>query len=144
MRDLVGQRFNGYQLHRALRARGEASRMLVIHKGSNDADVHDFSRAGAWFERGLYAAERVTGLQGLLSPIGLTLPLRRCFREAEVVHWHLVHPHFLGTSWVPFASRLRPTVWTLHDPWAMTGHCVHPLDCTRWQTGSWYGSWAQR
>jgi glycosyltransferase involved in cell wall biosynthesis len=26
-------------------------------------------------------------------------------------------------------------VWTLHDPWAMTGHCVHPLDCSRWLTG---------
>jgi len=29
----------------------------------------------------------------------------------------------------------KPTVWTLHDPWALTGHCVHPVDCKGWLTG---------
>jgi glycosyltransferase involved in cell wall biosynthesis len=30
---------------------------------------------------------------------------------------------------------MKPTVWTLHDPWAITGHCVHPYDCARWEYG---------
>jgi glycosyltransferase involved in cell wall biosynthesis len=135
LRDLVGRRFNGYQLHRSLRGLGRASSMLVIEKRSDDPRVHGHTRAGEWFERGLYAAERVSSLQGLLSPMALTIPLRRCFRDAGVVHWHLVYPHYVSLPLMPFLARRRPTVWTLHDPWALTGHCVYPLDCTRWQTG---------
>ena len=133
--DLVGQRFNGYQIHRALRARRWDSRMLVVHKRSDDPRVHAHTRAGEWLAWSVYAAERVTGLQGLLNPLGATFPLRSCFRSAEVVHWHIVYPHYVSLPWMPSLARHRPTVWTLHDPWAMTGHCVHPLDCERWRTG---------
>src|SRR5262245_57158175 len=135
LRDRVGERFNGYGLHRSLRQRGHSSRMLVIEKDSDDPDVHSYTRAARLLERGLYAAERMTGLQGMLSPFGWTVPLRRCFRDAQVVHWHLVYPHYLSLFAMPPLARRRPTVWTLHDPWAMTGHCVHPLECTRWKTG---------
>lgn len=134
-RDLVGRRFNGYGLHDALRRSGRRSEMLVIHRASDDPDVHDYGRLGAVLERGLYGAERVSGLQGLLSPFAATLPLRRCFRSANVVHWHLVYPHFLGIPGMAAAARWKPTVWTLHDPWATTGHCVHPLECERWRHG---------
>jgi len=134
-RDRVGERFNGYGLHRALREGGHASRMLVVHRRSRDPGVASFGRAGEAFERGLYAAERVTALQGMLSPLALALPFRRAFREARVVHWHLVYPHFVSVPLTPWAAGLKPTVWTLHDPWATTGHCVHPLECARWLTG---------
>jgi glycosyltransferase involved in cell wall biosynthesis len=135
LRDLVGQRFNGMQLHRSLLERGHDSRMLVVHRRSDDPRVHAHGPAGPWLERGLYAAERVTGLQGLLSPFALGFPLRRCYRAADVAHWHLVYPHYVSLPLMSFLSRRRPTVWTLHDPWALTGHCVHPLDCERWRTG---------
>jgi len=26
-------------------------------------------------------------------------------------------------------------VWTVHDPWLITGHCVYPLDCEGWKEG---------
>jgi glycosyltransferase involved in cell wall biosynthesis len=32
-------------------------------------------------------------------------------------------------------SRQVPVVWTLHDAWALTGHCAYFIDCQRWQTG---------
>jgi glycosyltransferase involved in cell wall biosynthesis len=135
LRDLVGQRFNGYQLHRSMQAQGRDSSMLVVEKRSGDPRVHCHTRAGEWLGWGLYAAERVSSLQGLLSPMAWTIPLRRCFRDADVVHWHLVYPHYVSLPLMPFLAHRRPTVWTLHDPWALTGHCVHPLDCERWRTG---------
>jgi len=135
IRDLAGQRFNGYQLQRALRAAGHDAWMLVVDKQSRDPAVHTHPAPVRLFEWGIYGAERVTGLQGLLSPLALTFPLRQCFRRAEVVHWHLVYPHYVSLPLMPWLARRRPTVWTLHDPWAMTGHCVHPLDCPRWMTG---------
>jgi len=135
LRDRIGERFNGYRLHRSLRERGHASRMLVVEKDSDDPDVHAHTRAGRLLERALYAGERVTGLQGMLSPFAWTFPLRACFRAAQVVHWHMIYPHYVSLPAMPALARRRPTVWTLHDPWAMTGHCVHPLDCERWKTG---------
>jgi glycosyltransferase involved in cell wall biosynthesis len=135
MRDLVGRRFNGFDLHRSLRALGHDSRMVVVRRQSQDPHVASLGPAGQFIERGAYAAERITGLQGLLSPLAAAAPLRAALRTADVVHWQLIYPHLIGTPWIARAARERPTVWTLHDPWATTGHCVHPLDCERWRTG---------
>ena len=30
-------------------------------------------------------------------------------------------------------SKLKPIIWTLHDPWALGGHCVHHFDCEKWK-----------
>jgi glycosyltransferase involved in cell wall biosynthesis len=135
LRDLIGQRFNGYQLHRALAALGHESHMLVVEKRSQEPSVKAHSKIVEILDFGIFLAERVSSLQGLLSPIGFSLPFRRCFRRADVVHWHLVNPHYISLPSMPLLTRLRPTVWSLHDPSAITGHCVHPLDCQRWRTG---------
>ena len=133
MTDLAGQRFNGHLLHHALRARGHDARMLVIHRRSRDETVHGYPRWVGLMERGLYGAERVSSLQGLLSPIALTFPLRRAFRRAQLQHWHLVFPHYISVPLMPMVARAHPTIWTLHDPWPTTGHCVHPGECERWR-----------
>jgi glycosyltransferase involved in cell wall biosynthesis len=134
-RDLAGRRFNGFELHRALAGLGHDSSMLVMEKRSAAPSVHGYPDALRWVDLALHGAERVTGLQGLLSPIGLSIPWRRCFRRAEIVHWHLVYPQLIALPIMPALARMRPTVWTLHDPWPTTGHCIHPMDCPRWQTG---------
>ncbi|HKQ58611.1 MAG TPA: glycosyltransferase [Candidatus Eisenbacteria bacterium] len=134
-RDLSGRRFNGYVLNQALRALGHETSMLVMEKRSRDASVHGYPDALRWVDLGLHAAERMTSLQGLLSPVGLSIPLRECFRSADVVHWQLVQPQFIALPIMPVLARMRPTVWTIHDPWPTTGHCIHPLDCERWKTG---------
>jgi len=36
---------------------------------------------------------------------------------------------------LPFFSYRKPTIWTWHDPWPMTGHCIYPLQCQRWMQG---------
>ena len=38
-------------------------------------------------------------------------------------------------SALPYVTSKKPTVWTWHDPWPMTGHCIYPLECRRWQIG---------
>src|SRR5882762_889583 len=135
LRDLIGQRYNGYGLHRSLRDGGHESGMLVVEKRSDDPDIHSYTRGAELFERGLYASERVTSLQGMLSPFGWSFPARRCFRSAQVVHWHMIYPHFVSLLSMPWLTRLRPTIRTLHDTWALTGHCVWPVECSRWKTG---------
>ena len=135
MRDLIGERFNGYRLHLSLRERGHDARMLVLYREGHDPSVQGHPRWVGPLERGLYAAERISSLQGLLSPIALTFPMRDGFRRADLVHWHLVYPHYISVPLMPFLAGRRPTVWTIHDPWPTTGHCVHPSECERWRTG---------
>ena len=35
----------------------------------------------------------------------------------------------------PRLARAAPLVWTLHDMWALTGHCVYATECDRWLDG---------
>lgn len=54
----------------------------------------------------------------------------------DVIHLHNPHDNFLGIRDIADLSGMRPLVWTLHDFWAMTGHCTYPHGCPdRWKEG---------
>ena len=54
----------------------------------------------------------------------------------EVVHLHNPHDSFLGIRDIRTIQKRCPVVWTLHDFWALTGHCAFPVGCDdRWKTG---------
>lgn len=36
---------------------------------------------------------------------------------------------------LPLLSGMKPVVWTLHDPWLFSGHCIHSFGCDKWRTG---------
>ena len=56
--------------------------------------------------------------------------------KIEIVHLNNPHDSFLGMKDIRTISRMCPTVWTLHDLWALTGHCAFPVGCEeRWKTG---------
>lgn len=50
-------------------------------------------------------------------------------KDIEVVHLHNAHGNFLGIDDIRAVSELCPIVWTLHDFWAVTGHCTYPTGC---------------
>ncbi len=51
----------------------------------------------------------------------------------DLLHLHNLHGGFFDIRKVPQLSERVPTVLTLHDEWAMTGHCAYALDCDRWR-----------
>lgn len=57
----------------------------------------------------------------------------------DVIHLHNVHGYYLHipTLFEYLAACGKPVVWTLHDCWAMTGHCTHfvSASCNKWKTG---------
>lgn len=54
----------------------------------------------------------------------------------DLVHLHNPHDNFLGTGDIADIAAICPVVWTLHDFWAMTGHCTYPYGCDdRWIDG---------
>jgi glycosyltransferase involved in cell wall biosynthesis len=132
--DLPGRRFNGYDLNMGLRSRGHEAMQCVFGKSSEGDQVRSIPE-GTIPRRIWIAAERKFSVYGKFIPYGRTLMKMPEFRQADLVHYHLIHNHILSLRDFPRLSKAKPTVWTWHDPWAVTGHCVHPKDCRGWETG---------
>jgi putative colanic acid biosynthesis glycosyltransferase len=58
--------------------------------------------------------------------------------KPDIVHLHNIHGYYLNYPLLfqYLASHNLPTVWTLHDCWPFTGHCVHfeLVSCQLWKT----------
>lgn len=58
--------------------------------------------------------------------------------KPDVIHLHNVHGYYLNYKLLFKYLSLAgvPVVWTLHDCWSMTGHCVHfqNIGCDKWLT----------
>ena len=59
--------------------------------------------------------------------------------QPDLVHFHNLHGCYLHlpTLCHYLAHKNIPIVWTLHDCWCFTGHCVYfdYVDCDKWKTG---------
>jgi len=55
--------------------------------------------------------------------------------KADIVHLHNLHGGYFNIFSLPLLTNMKPTVWTLHDMYAFTGHCAMAMDCERWETG---------
>jgi glycosyltransferase involved in cell wall biosynthesis len=53
----------------------------------------------------------------------------------DVVHLHNLHGGYFDLTCLPDLCRRQPTFVTMHDPWLLTGHCAHPFECERWESG---------
>jgi hypothetical protein len=57
------------------------------------------------------------------------------YQEADVLHFHNLHGGYFNYLFLPYLTRNKPAVYTLHDMWGFTGHCSYSFDCNRWQKG---------
>jgi glycosyltransferase involved in cell wall biosynthesis len=124
-----------------LLSRGIDTRFLVWNKESNDTAVEPlFNKRGLRagirvLSRGLGSIERRLSIHSRLQLQSYAIPMLQAFQEADVVHYHLIHNGFFSLDALPRLARIKPSVWTWHDPYPMTGHCVYPKECTRWLNG---------
>ena len=56
-------------------------------------------------------------------------------RSADILHCHNLHGGYFNPFSLSVLSHQKPTVWTLHDMQAITGHCAHAFDCEKWLSG---------
>lgn len=113
--DLIGNKFNGHDLHIYLREQGVIANHLVTNKLSSDPNTYIFPRT---------------------TPSQFTKKLlsQNVFLDADVIHLHLIHNTFFDLNYLPLISSLKPIVWTIHDPWVLGGHCVYHGECDKWRT----------
>ncbi len=134
--DLLGQRFNGHDLHISMRESGFESSQIVWEKLSKLDSVLGLSRIGKNLEFYNYISmmEQEFGRKSELSPFMDDIYNSEKFIRASLVHLHIIHHPAFNINDLPILSRLKPTVWTIHDPWAVSGHCVHHNSCENWTT----------
>lgn len=113
--DIVGNKFNGHDLHLYLRENGVESNHLVGKKYSNDVytSAEENSVGVNFAEKILYS---------------------KYFAEADIIHLHLIHNTDFNLNYLPIMTKLKPTVITLHEPYFLGGHCTYHLDCEKWKT----------
>lgn len=57
----------------------------------------------------------------------------------DIIHLHNIHGYYLNyvVLFKYLYKKNIPVVWTLHDCWSLTGHCVHfdAINCNKWKVG---------
>ncbi|MAS93766.1 MAG: hypothetical protein CMO55_11295 [Verrucomicrobiales bacterium] len=140
--DFEAKRFDGYDLHLKLRGHGVDAKHLVWKKTTDNVHAHQLAdeRIGEEYREYLrQLAEQInygSYTNNLFSPLSYQILFEPTYLFADVVHLQLIHKNgFFNLHHLPILSRLKPMVWTLHDTWAFTGHCINPFDCDRWKSG---------
>ena len=59
----------------------------------------------------------------------------REFQDADVLDIHCLHSETFSYLGLPRLTASKPTVFSFHDMWPMTGHCHASLECDRWKIG---------
>jgi len=135
--DSNGSRFNGMGMKERISEHGFDSHLVVLEKVIDSENSSKLVKLPLFkfFRKGFMFIEKKLSIQSILFPFSFMLPFNKYFRKADIVHYHLIHNHFFSLFSLPLLTRLKKSVWTLHDPWALTGHCIHPFDCIKWKTG---------
>lgn len=139
---LGGASVVSFRLMEALRAAGVDARMLVGHKNSQSPFVevagHRLRYRTAFLSEHLEIFLR-NGLshkrlfQSSIATAGLPLSRHPLVREADAVLLNWVNQGLLSLDEIGRITRMKPTVWTMHDMWNMTGVCHHAGSCARYK-----------
>lgn len=127
------------RLHRGLRAAGIDSKILCNRQKIESPHTTEFQRTTSKLERKLDAILKVAsaelGLNWALDFSPRRLVEQQAYQEADVLNIHSNFSRFFSYLWLPVLTRNKPTVLTLCDMWAYTGHCHYSYGCDRWKSG---------
>ena len=128
-----------FKKHRELVENGDES-WVFWARGKHEQDEHLQCIAGYPEVCLDVLRTRLDGRPGFHSK-GITRRLLRKLDEIDpdVVHLHLLLGYYINVEmlfkWL--ASHRCKVIWTLHDCWAFTGHCIYftHARCEQWRTG---------
>lgn len=134
--DVPGGYFNGYELHKTMNQMGHQCSQIVLHKNiPEEHTVEILCQNMDFVHMKLQTLEQKLAMQNILFPYSLQIQKMKEFKNADIVHYHLLHNQLMSLYDLPELFAQKPSVWTIHDPWVITGHCVHPLNCQKWLDG---------
>src|SRR6185503_15620020 len=119
-----------------MRKLGIDARMYVHHSQVDRPDVVYHPNSGIVLNDFLSRIEKGFSLHSILPTHSSDIMKNNFYKEADIVHLQLIHAsQFFSLLSLPSMGRQKKLVLTLHDPWMLTGHCVHPIECQRWKIG---------
>ncbi|WNZ43999.1 glycosyltransferase family 4 protein [Leptolyngbya boryana CZ1] len=129
------------RLHTGLIRAGASSTFAYGHafNGSDTAlrglaEYQKLSDRNHRLQRSLTKLTKRLGLNDVSSLASFSLLKSELFENATILNFHNLHSDFFSYLALPKLT-VKPTVWTLHDMWAFTGHCAYSYDCSKWLTG---------
>jgi len=133
--DLPGRRFNGYDLINDLK--NHDIKQLVLEKYSNSDSVHNlFNNCKEYFlYLKLLEIEKKYSLQSIFSITSPLLIHSPQYKESDKIHIHSVANYKMSLYSLITINEEKDLILSLHDPWFLTGRCVHFFECDKWKNG---------
>ena len=124
-----------YRLHSGLRQAGIDSKILCQFKTTNSPEVLQYHSNLEQLEKILKQVTSRLGLNNIHRLSSFKIKQHPAYLDADILHFHGIHGGFISYLALPALTESKPTVFTLCDMWAMTGHCAFSYDCDRWKIG---------
>ena len=131
------------RLNQGLQRSGHDSQILVGHRTTLEPSIQEVNRQAEPFQSPMdkvldrisLSLEQRFSLNAWSYRNSWHIPQFAAFRQADVINLHNLHGDYFNYRAQPELARHKPIVWTLHDMWALTGHCAYSYGCERWKTG---------
>jgi glycosyltransferase involved in cell wall biosynthesis len=135
--DVQGQRFSGIDWHEALKSRGWESTIAVGYGKKSElgfvTNLFKFKYISQ-IHNLFTILERKTGHQSRLAFWTSFLSRSKHFKSSDVIHYQVLHDGgWFRIEALRSLSSKASSIWTLHDAWTVTGHCIQPLDCDQFK-----------
>ncbi len=123
-------------LCRNLNNKGYKSSILTsTNYGESSENITEIKTKNITLHKMLHRCSKKEGLLDFYNLESFNIPEYEFFKNADVVHLHNLHGGYFSPFVLPYLTSLKPTVWTLHDEQAFTGHCSYAFGCKKWLTG---------
>lgn len=136
--DLIGRRFNGYDLLNNVKNDEVSIKQAVIYKQSNNNKVVKILKN----YNQMLMLEKLEEFEknelSIHSNLSITSPAlidSEEYKEADILHFHMFHNTKLSLISLLQICNEKKVIMSLHDPWYITGRCVHFGECMKWKTG---------
>lgn len=137
--DLQGRRFNGFDLIEDFKLNNRIDiKQIVVHKESSTKKVVKLL-SNHFLLKFFYYAKRfeneVLSVHNVFSITSASLFSSKEYKEADIVHLHMLHNSNLSLYTLEKIAKEKKVIYSFHDPWPITGRCVHFYECNLWKLG---------
>ncbi len=136
--DLISKRWNGYDYLKKINKNNYIANQIVINKKSKNKKVKTFFDKRNFFIINNIIHNFEQNILSIHSNLSLTSPAllnNQYYKDADILHFHLIHNTKLSLYSLLEFSKNKKIVISIHDPWFFTGRCVHPEECEKWKDG---------
>ena len=121
-------------------AREEGMEAMVAFGYSYHPVKEDYEKIGGYWNKAIHLMlSRLTGLHGVYSYFATYRLIKKIkYYNPDIIHIHNLHGWYINIPMlISYINRNNiRVVWTLHDCWALTGHCPHfdMIGCEKWKS----------